>query len=272
MTINKENSLRAFRLLFRPIARILLRAGVTWRELSGLCKLCYVEVASEEFGIRGRPTNMSRVAILTGIARREVKRLRDVADNTEAVSFGHMDAATRVLTGWYTDPDFTDADEQPRRLAAAGNNPSFETLCGRYAGDVPTSTMLKELKHVGAVVAEPDGSLVVRMRYFMPTRTDPELMLSSGSVLQDLGETVAYNLHRGDDDPSRFERRASNTNIPRSALRDFKQFLDDEGQAFLERVDEWLSEHEDLEHEKPVRLGLGMYWIEEHKPERTSSS
>ena len=90
--------------------------------------------------------------------------------------------------------------------------------------------------------------------------------------MQDLGETVAYNLHRGDDDPSRFERRASNTNIPRSALRDFKQFLDDEGQAFLERVDEWLSEHEDLEHEKPVRLGLGMYWIEEHKPERTSSS
>ena len=55
-------ALKAFRLFFRPLAQMLLRAGVNWREVAELGKATFVEVATREFGIRGRPTNISRVA------------------------------------------------------------------------------------------------------------------------------------------------------------------------------------------------------------------
>ncbi|MFQ6005199.1 MAG: DUF6502 family protein, partial [Woeseia sp.] len=53
-----------FSRLLRPVARILLRHGVSFRELKELCKKTYIAVATDEFGVDGRPTNVSRVAML----------------------------------------------------------------------------------------------------------------------------------------------------------------------------------------------------------------
>lgn len=149
-------------------------------------------------------------------------------------------------------------------LSAEGKGSSFETLCRRYASDVPATTMLKELKHVGAVTETPAGDLVAQTRYYMPLQMDPEQILSSGSVMQDLGNTVAHNLFRAQGEAARFERRATNAHVAADAVPQFQAFLEDEGQAFLERVDAWLTEHEldnDRSHEG-IRLGLGAYWIQ----------
>ena len=265
----KTTALKALRLAFRPIARMLLKAGVNWKELVEVCKTTYVEVASEDYGIRGRPTNVSRVAILTGFSRREVRRLRDLLEQEALPAFGRMNYATRVLSGWFSDEDFLGKDGKPRALRANGGDPSFETLCARYSGDVPATTMLKELRKVGAVAENDEGRLVARSRSFIPAPTDPQQMLRIGKLLEDVGGAAAHNLHRGENEPARFERRASNTRIPESAIPAFREFVEVEGQSFLERIDAWLSEHENGEAGDGVRLGLGAYWIEEHVSERT---
>jgi len=273
MELRKTNAIRTFRLLFRPIVRILLRAGVNWKNLLEVGKATYVEVATSDFGIKGRPTNISRVAILTGFTRREVRRLRDVLEQDTLEAFGRMNYATRVLSGWYQDADFTDGSGNPRPLSASGPIPSFETLCSRYCSDVPATTMLKELRHVGAVGEGSDGTYVAKSRFYMPAPTDPEQMLRSGSVVEDIGDTIAHNLHRSETDPSRFERRATNTQMPADAVPAFREFIEQEGQAFLERVDAWLTEHEQIEtvDTKSVRLGIGTYWIEQSMKNRSSS-
>lgn len=265
MEKNSHTMLTAFRLIFRPIARIMLRAGITWKELAEVGKAVYVEVASADFGIRGRPTNVSRVSILTGFTRKEVSRLRKVLTTDEGHVMERMNRATRVLTGWFTDAEFVDDDGNPRALAVAGDDVSFESLCRRFASDVPPTTMLKELKHVQAVSENKAGMLEAMMRTYMPQKTDPSLILSSGSVLEDIGNTVTHNLFRGDGDLPRFERRATNTRVSAKAKAKFQEYLEKEGQAFLERVDEWLTEHE-VDGDgagETIRLGLGTYWIEE---------
>ena len=265
MEERKQTVLAAFRLIFRPIARILLLAGITWKEIAEVCKATLVEVASDEFGIKGRPTNVSRVAILTGFTRKEVSRLRNLLATEDVSSVERMNHATRVLTGWYTDAEFLDADGSPRALHVDGENGSFASLCRRFASDVPATTMLKELKQVGAVIDSSSGQLIAQTRYFMPRQMDPERVMSSGSVMEDLGNTIAWNLYREADDAPRFERRAHNIRMPESARPEFQAFLEGEGQEFLERVDEWLSEHEIEEGsaDKGIRLGLGAYWIEQ---------
>ncbi len=269
MSDTKSTALTALRLVFRPVARIMLRAGVNWRELTDVLKATYVEVATEDYGIRGRPTNISRVAILTGLSRKEVKRLRDLLETASPEVFSRINSATRVLSGWHQDKDFLDASGNPIPLKIQGDSASFEALCQRFGGGIAASTMLKELKHVGAVVEQQDGRIKVMMRTYMPAMMDPERMLSSGSVLEDMGYTVAYNLYRSEEDPGRFERRATNTRIPVAEKEKFRDFVELEGQAFLERIDAWLSEHEldDGDDSQTVRLGLGAYWIESRKPE-----
>jgi len=60
----------------RPLIHVLLSCGITWREFAELSRTTYVQVASDNFGKRGRPTNVSRTAILTGLARRDVRKQR----------------------------------------------------------------------------------------------------------------------------------------------------------------------------------------------------
>ncbi len=75
----KQQVLDGFQLVLRPIVKILLRYGVGFGEFAEVVKTSFVDVASTEFGIRGRPTNISRVAVMTGLTRKEVRRLRNIS-------------------------------------------------------------------------------------------------------------------------------------------------------------------------------------------------
>jgi hypothetical protein len=273
----KRAALAALRLALRPVFRLLLRSGVTWQDASDVCKATLVEVATNEFGLHGRPTNMSRVAIMTGLGRREVRRLRDLLTSAPAIEPGRLHSATRVLTGWHLDADFTDDAGLPLDLPfeagpAKTGEPSFAGLCRRYGGDLAPVTMRRELARVGALEEQADGTLKVLKRYYMPLQMDPDAMVRAGSMLEDLGTTVSFNLGRPEDEPRRFAGRATNTRISPADARRFRAYLELEGQAFLERVDEWLSRHELADDgtggkARTFRIGVGVYGIhDERKP------
>jgi hypothetical protein len=270
----KNAALTAFRLALRPLVRVLLRNGITWKEAAEVCKETYVEVARREYGVHGRPTNASRIAILTGLSRREVKRVSDTLKEGEPVAIEKMNRATRVLGGWHTDDEFTGTDGKPLELSLTDGDISFSTLSQRYAPDIPPITMLKELKRVGAVAEQSADRFRAIMRYYIPDFQDPDAVLRAGSVLEDLGNTVAFNLEleKGGAQTSRFEGRATNANVRASSVKKFRAFIESEAQAFLERIDEWLAQHEKSADrsrpERRVRLGLGVYQIQDDQRNR----
>jgi hypothetical protein len=255
----------AARAMLRPVVRMLLRHGVGWKEFAELGKSVYVEVAGRDYGISGRPTNASRVSILTGLSRREVKKQRDLlAEDAGLVApdapGGH---ATRMLSGWFQDPQFS-AEGRPRVLDREGES-GFSALHHRYGGDIPESAMLKELVKVGAVRIRDDGRLEAVSRYYMPGRSDPEAVVRSGYVAEDLGRTLAWNLARTGDQSSRFEGRATHDAVPLGRVAAFRAFLEREAMALLEKADAWLTENgagEDTPRRRTTRLGLGIYQIQ----------
>jgi len=256
--------INACRLWLRPVARWLLRSGVTWKEFADLSREVYVQTATDEFGLRGRPTNVSRVALLTGLARREVRRIRDES-RQPATSSGEeaLNHASRVLSGWHLDADFLETDGTPRVLAASGGPASFDVLLKRYAGDIPTTALVKELIKSGSIERAPDGTYRVLRRYYMPRAMDGFAVERSGSVLADLATTIEHNLSRTEREPSRFEGRAQNPRIDPHHLPAFRAFMEREAQAMLERVDDWLTAHEapPTAEVVPLRLGVGVYAI-----------
>ncbi|MEM7280319.1 MAG: DUF6502 family protein, partial [Pseudomonadota bacterium] len=238
----KQSALAACRVLLRPVVRMMLKHGVMHREFVELTKEVYVAVTRQDHGLRGRPTNVSRTALLTGLDRKEITRIKNKLLEGEQDQATHkQDRISRVLTGWHSDRDYLDAQGNPRELSLNTEDvPSWQSLIRTYGGDVPAITILRELQRVDVVRLvgkSKDRVEVLNRNYFLNTKIDPQVLARTGSVLADLGDTVTHNLYREDKQQSRFEARASNTNIPVTALRAYRKFIYAESQKFLEGVD-----------------------------------
>jgi hypothetical protein len=270
MTSANESLVRAAtRQWLKPVIHVLLRCGITWKDFSELAKATYVEVATQRFGKRGRPTNVSRTAVLTGLARREVRKQRERLARGPQPLAGCVTKASLILSAWHQQPEYLNKNGQPAVLRLEGEGATFEALvrhCG--GGDIRPSTLLKELLDAGAVRRRADGRVEALQRNYIPHAMDERLIRLWGTVLADVAETYAHNLMRDGRAPPRFERAALNARVSASALQAFGEFLDLEGQAFLERVDAWLTAHEvprtgRAPREKTLRLGAGLYHIQD---------
>jgi len=237
-----DEALIAARQWLKPAIYVLLSCGVPWKEFAELAKSVYVEVATERFGKRGRPTNVSRTAVLTGLTRRDVRKQRTKLSSTEPTPTGYVTKASLLLSAWHLDPEFTDKKGRPRVLPFDGDGISFATLLKRCGGaDVQATTLLKELIGAGCVRRRSDGRLQALRRDYIPQTTDAALVKLWGARLADLATTYAHNMARSEREFARFERSAVNDRIPSSALPEFRKFLEKEGQALLERMDAWLT-------------------------------
>jgi hypothetical protein len=262
-TLDKRMTLGFLGTALEPVIRLMLRTGVTWREFSELAKTKFVDVATADFGIRGRPTNVSRVAILTGLDRRDVAKLRKAVP--AALTKGYQSKASQVLSAWHHEPDFLDADGRPAALAVDGEGATFTELMRRYAPALPVIAMIKELSSAQAIAEGSDDRLRALKRAYLPSDVSAERLRLWSSVLSDVANTIEHNLSRGETALARFERRALNLRVDRKALPEFREFVEREGQALLERLDDWLAAHEvpSDEAEDGIRLGVGVYHIQD---------
>ncbi len=268
MTLDIYRSvLRACPVLMRPIIRILLKAGVNYKQFAKLTREVYVEVATDDFGISGRKTNTSRVAILTGISRSEVTKIKKKQEDDGEIEIPQtVNNASRLLSGWHVNPDYLDKDMKPMSLFVDGPEPNFTSLMNEYGGDIPLTAMLKELKSVKAVEVNPDKSIKALQRNFMPIAFDENRIFNIIDDLVDMSNTAYQNLVRDHDEESYFQAKVTNDYISESAYSEFQAMVREKGMKMLLEFDDWLAQNEvtqeELEKSKQIRLGLGMYFIQ----------
>ena len=140
----EDRSQRALRLavqqLLRPLCRLLLRHAVSFSAFEELARRAYVDVALKEFGIPGKRPTASRVAVLTGLTRKEVHRLLVTPSDEDDDQAERYNRAAQVLTGWARDPDFLEQNGEPRALDVDGPA-GFAALVKRYSGDMPVRAL-----------------------------------------------------------------------------------------------------------------------------------
>jgi len=146
---NKLNNV--FFALLRPLARLFLRFGRGYREFSELSKAAFVAVAAEDYGVHGRPTNVSRIAAMTGLTRKEVSRIRKRIDECKAAVTDRGTPLQEVISAWRTSDEFLGENGAPAKLPLTGKRGSFQSLVRQFAGDIPEGAMRKELQRIGAV-------------------------------------------------------------------------------------------------------------------------
>jgi hypothetical protein len=243
-----------------------MRHGVTVNEFAELSKDAYVEVARADYGIEGRPTNNARVAMLTGLSRREVAKVRDRLLEGELLAPDSQgNRISQILTGWHVDSEFTDENGQPKVLAATGPTGSLSSLLRRYAGDLPHGAIRKEMQQRALIKEQKDGGFRVLERDYVFSNLDPEIVNRMGVALHDHAATLEHNLNEERLAAPRFEAIADNASIKPSTYKAFHKLVEERGLSFLEEMDGWLSENE-IESStdttsQTVRLGVGVYLI-----------
>jgi hypothetical protein len=279
-TMLKQQVLSACRHALTPIVRWLLRSGVTWSEFAELSKEIYVDVARRDYGIQGRPTNNSRVAMITGLSRREVTRVRDVLVGDVPPPEPAASRVAQVLSGWYLDADFLDADGRPAVLPQYGESRSVEALLKRYAGDLPHGAFVKELEQLGLIERADGDSYRVLARDYVRSASDPDIVRQYGVALHDHATTLTHNVDAERTEPSRYEGMATTPRLAPRYVRAFAEFAAARSQAFLEEIDAWLVRHEvkrgaagaadegakddaNDDADGGVRAGLGVYLIQD---------
>lgn len=262
----KQHVLAAYRHLLIPLVRVLLRSGVTWAEFAELGKEAYVEVARSDYGVQGRPANNSRVAVLAGLSRHEVTRVREVLTGETPADEPPASRVAQVLSGWHLDAEFCDAAGKPKVLPASGGVGSMEALLKRHIGDLPRGAFLKQLQQLGLVEQAADGFRVLARDYIRGT-SDPDILRQLGVALHDHAATLAHNVDTERTEPPRFEGMATTTRLAPRYARAFSELAARRAQEFLEEIDAWLLRHELKDPNDPsgIRMGLGMFLIKDSK-------
>jgi hypothetical protein len=258
----KTDLLNAYRRFLRPLVRILVRHGIAIGEFSEVLKAVYAEVAEEDFSLPDRRQSQSRIAILTGLTRKEVARLK-------ATDFGRkldeprkdVHRVARVLDGWHQDPEYTGPYGVPLEVPFdSANGISFTELVRRYSGDMAPRAMLDELLRVGAARELEGGWVKVLSRAYIPEKLAPEALNRMSRVVENFINTLEVNLLKEKPGTGRFERVVlSDHALTVEQMEKFDALVRRRGQEFLEELDDWLVNQDVIEDERRIVTGVGIY-------------
>ena len=268
MTESAGNALSSALLtLLRPLVRILLRNGIAFGTFAELAKKTYVDVAFEEFSVPGKKQTISRVSVLTGLTRKETRRLHDLEGPDDLGAHQRYNRAVRVISGWVNDPRYHDNRGKPANLALEGASGSFADLVRRYSGDMPTQAMLEVLLSAGSVARDGDRVQLVRHAY-VPGQDPVDKIHILGTDVAELAGTIDHNL-TAEPAALRLQRKVSNDRVDPQALAAFRALAAGRAQALLEELDRWLAEHETQDNDttRGRYVSLGIYYYEQNNTE-----
>src|SRR5215470_3689724 len=174
MTDAGEGLIWAATSTLRPLVQRLLAHGVPFGRLEARLRELFVEVALADLALPGRRQTDSRVALLTGINRKEVRRIRSAERPQAGPSSFSMNHATALISRWVTGAQTSDRGGRPRPLPyQATRGPSFIKLARQVTLDLAPRVLLDELVRSGAVEIRKNDVVVLKSAAYVPKRATP---------------------------------------------------------------------------------------------------
>jgi len=173
------------RRLLRPLVRLLIRCGIPFPVLADVLRGVYVQAASDLIADPKGRTD-SRLSLMTGIHRKEIRNLREAPPAEE----GEAHIVTRsshIIARWLAAREFTDASGQPLPLPRTqpGGMPSFDALVASVTTDMRPRTVLSDWLDQGIVFLDADGLVRLNQEAFVPQPGREQQLFYFGRNLHD---------------------------------------------------------------------------------------
>ncbi len=254
----------ALRRLLRPLIKLLLVNGITYPFLTNLLKSLYVEVARDEFLLNGKPQTDSRISLLSGVHRKDVKRLGEESQQ-EQVAPPTISLGAKLVALWTTNAIYL--DEQGLHLplprqASEGGAKSFEGLVSSVSKDIRSRVILDEWLRIGVAHIDDEDRVCLNTDAFIPENGYDEKAYYFGQNLHDHIAAGAHNLLG--QKPSFLDRSVYYNNLSAESVAELAELSKKLGMQTLVAINNRAKELQESDANKAnatQRINFGVYYF-----------
>ena len=230
----------ALRKVLRPLVKFMVANQITYTYLSNILKAIYVDVAEKDFPVAGKKQTDSRINLLTGVHRKDVKRLRAEPDSQDSRP-ANISIGSQLVARWVGDKSLLNSDNSPRKLPLQDDNEfsnkSFEGLVTNIAkGDIRPRVVLDELMRLDMVELDSDHNVILKTKAFTPNRGQEEKLFFFGKNIQDHLCAGVHNL--SGEQPPFFDRSVYYDELSADSVAQLKELADELGMEALIKMNE----------------------------------
>ncbi len=222
--------------LFKPVLRLALRYGLRLQEILEALKVALAQVGQAELKRQSDRGNLSKLSLLTGIQRRELKRLISGEKKTD-----NLNLLSRILGQWQTHPDFS-SKGRADALAVSGAESEFANLVKSISTDVNPYTVLAALEEKGALKRQ-GAKVVLVKKVLTPAEGSLDGLEMLAADSNNLFEAVTTNILDKPEVPN-LHITTSYDNISLQELEKIREWVLDQGTAFHEAARIFLAKHD----------------------------
>ena len=253
--------LAAVKRLLRPLVRLLVNRGIGLGAMTALLKEVYVTVALDELRTGAKEPTDSRVSVMTGIHRKDVKRLRG-APSSDPVAPRTVGLGAQIIAQWLSKPEMLDSQGQPLPLPRqAETGPSFDSMVESVTTDVRPRAVLDDWIRLGVARVEGD-KVILNHTAFVPSKGLEEKSFYLGRNVGDHIAAAAHNL-LGDGNPL-LERSVHYSNLTESSVRTLSEAAEQAGMQTLLSLNRMALELAERDKDDPdavQRINYGLYFF-----------
>lgn len=256
--------MQALHRLLRPLVRVLIAKDITFPSLSRMLKEIYVEVAREQFTENDKPLSDSRISLLTGVHRKDIKALRE-GRNKPGAAPSVLSRNAHLIALWTGAPDYLDGRGRP--LALPRQRPkkggvSFESLVESVSTDIRPRAVLDEWLRRGLARLGDDDRVHLNTRAFVPTEEFADIAYYFGRNLRDHIAASSHNLLGGD--PAMLEQAVYYEELTPQSVEELQRLSREVGSSMLVKINQRafeLAERDKGKGDASQRITFGVYFF-----------
>ncbi len=254
---------KAVVMLCRPLIRLLIEKGMTFPQFRELMKELYVEVADKHFPLDGNNPSDSRIFVLTGVHRKDIKRIRQQANGSEPI-VSSASLSGEIVARWTSMPEYLDEKGKARPLIKNGKNNEvgFEQLVSSINKDVRPKVILEEWLRLNIVRLE-DDYVVLNKSAFVTNKEFKEMAYYLGHNVHDHMASCVNNI-LAENDPM-LERSVYYASLTENSANKLNTIASKKGSELLQHLNKQAIKLYDADKHKAdatYRVRLGVYWYQ----------
>ncbi len=232
-----KSIIRAVASILEPLIHLLVHHGMGFQAFQELVKSTYIKVAEEEFKLEKKTQTDSRISLLTGVHRRDVKRLRNSVDDIENSVAQRVGLGSQIVSLWVSDPQYLDEYGKPKPLprhAGVESGESFEGLVSAFSLDIRPRVLLDDWLHLGVIHLDADGNIHLNIEAFVPNKGMDEKAFFLATNVRDHLAATAHNV-MGIHSPF-LERSLQYNELSKEAVDELSKMAEELSMASLQAV------------------------------------
>ncbi|MBI4293615.1 MAG: hypothetical protein HY661_19235 [Betaproteobacteria bacterium] len=251
------------RRVLRPLVRLMLARGLTFPFVAELLKGLFVEVADEHFRLDGDRQTVTRVSLLTGVHRKDVKRLRSNPESSRESFPENISLGAQLIAAWNADAKFLDDEGRPRplpRFSGAEGEPSFDMLVRSVSTDIHPRAVLDEWLRLGVAAIDDQNRVRLKAEVFVPEKGFEEKMFYFGHNLHDHSAASVHNVLG--EQPPLLERCVHFSGVSPDDIERIAQAAEKHGMQALRGVNNRANQlfaDQSNSADPPMRMTFGVY-------------